>query len=612
MNNEKDTEIISEGLEKDKKEERESKSTRRKKKFKKVMNTRTITIIMVIVVFCGYTVLNAWDKSQPLKHTLEYNQFMEMLDRGEVKRMGVVETRGTVRVITEENGVTNSYDMVPPNYEGFRRDVLEKGVIVDIQNTTMYDALVSVLAVIPMGLLMIFVVVYISRMLTASNASIFKVFRPEEVITFDDIAGMAEVKKQVKFAVETINNRKKLSEMGARPTKGIVFHGPPGNGKTMLAKAIAGEAGVPFISTSGSDFIEMFVGLGAARVRSLWDVAIMNAPCVVFIDEIDAIGGKRDASSSDSSRESNQTLNALLQKMDGLEATKGIIVIAATNMVETLDTALTRPGRFDKQLYVGPASNKEDREAIVKLYLDKKKVREDVTVEAVSRLLFGMSGAEIETSLNEAVMLALRHSEVGELSLEDIDKASMTTRLHGVAVEKSSEREMKISAYHEAGHALMSALEGKKVSKVSIMPYDSGVGGLTIAHYNFEEKQNLYSKDELMGEIRILVAGYVAEEVFLKETHTGVSNDFQRASVMAYSAVNDYGFEEGSYLNKEAIRKELNTMIDVSDKLEMANNLMKKAIEDVRTTMKQPKNMDIIQKLVSRLLSEWTVIDFQI
>ena len=462
----------------------ENKKNKPKKRYKKPIKFQTLAIWTGCICAIIICMINAYNTTAPAAGNMSYLQFKDKLENSQVLEAEFIKSQETFKV-TLADGTT--YNVIDPDHDEFRKELLESGVIIQVRQQTADEALRSVLATVPYMILIFVFMWYILKSVGGQTTTLFKVLKPEDIVTFDDVAGMSETKKEVEFAVSQLKNRTKLKEIGARPCKGIILEGPPGTGKTLLAKAIAGEAGVPFISTSGADFVEMFVGLGAARVRNLWELALTNAPCVIFIDEIDAVGKRRSSSSDAASTEGNQTLNALLQRMDGLGVGTGIFVVAATNRIQDLDPALLRPGRFDKHLYVGPPRSKKDRDEVITVHMKGKKFDENFDFDSASKLMFGLSGAEIEQVLNESVLVSLQRGGDGVVTVEDVDKAAMKLRASGVATTHTSESDREITAIHEAGHAIASLALGRKVSKVSIMPYSSGIGGMTVEDTDSKE-----------------------------------------------------------------------------------------------------------------------------
>ena len=361
-------------------------------------------------------------------------------------------------------------------------------------------------------------------------------------ITFEDVAGVDEEKEELQEIVEFLKTPKKFTDMGARIPKGVLLVGPPGTGKTLLAKAVAGEAGVPFFIISGSDFVEMFVGVGASRVRDLFEEAKKNAPCIIFIDEIDAVGRQRGAGLGGGHDEREQTLNQLLVEMDGFGTNEGVIVLAATNRPDVLDKALLRPGRFDRQIVVS-APDVKSREQILEVHARKKKLAEDVDLKTVARNTSGFAGADLENILNEAALLAARRN-LDCIGMKEIEDAMVKVTM---GPEKKtrvrSEKENKLVAYHEAGHAVVSRYlpTQDKVHQISIVPRGMA-GGYTM--YRPTEDKSFRSKTEMEESIVSLLGGRVAEKLILDDISTGASNDIERATAISRAMVTKYGMSE--------------------------------------------------------------------
>jgi len=361
-------------------------------------------------------------------------------------------------------------------------------------------------------------------------------------ITFDDVAGVDEEKEELQEIVEFLKNPKKFTDMGARIPKGVLLVGGPGTGKTLLAKAVAGEAGVPFFIISGSDFVEMFVGVGASRVRDLFEQAKRNSPCIIFIDEIDAVGRQRGAGLGGGHDEREQTLNQLLVEMDGFSANEGVIVLAATNRPDVLDKALLRPGRFDRQIVVG-APDVKAREQILEVHSRKKKLADDVDLKIIAKNTSGFAGADLENVLNEAALLAARR-DLKEIGMKEIEDAMVKVTMGPEKKTKvRNEHEKKLVAYHEAGHAVVSKFLPTQdpVHEISIVPRGTA-GGYTM--YRPTEDKSFISKTYMEETIISLLGGRVAEALILNDVSTGASNDIERATKMARSMVTVYGMSD--------------------------------------------------------------------
>ncbi len=364
----------------------------------------------------------------------------------------------------------------------------------------------------------------------------------EKKITFADVAGLDEEKEELSEIVDFLKNPAKFVKLGARIPKGVLLVGPPGTGKTYLSKSVSGEAGVPFFSISGSDFVEMFVGVGASRVRDLFDQAKKNAPCIVFIDEIDAVGRRRGAGLGGGNDEREQTLNQLLVEMDGFSGNEGIIIIAATNRPDILDPALMRPGRFDRQVHVGLPDVKA-REEILKIHVRKKPLGDDVNLEIVAKRTPGFTPADLENAMNEAALLTARQNKT--VITMDIIEEAITKVIAGPEKRSKviSDNEKKLTAYHEAGHAVVAKLSSAKdpVHMITIIPR-GGAGGFTM--YLPEEDKSYRSKSDMEEYIVRLLGGRVAEKLALDDISTGASNDIERATKIARAMVTTYGMSD--------------------------------------------------------------------
>ena len=411
---------------------------------------------------------------------------------------------------------------------------------------------ITILSLItPFGLLLIFLVFWFFMMNPANNQGGNKTMTfgksrarmintaEKNKITFDDVAGVDEEKEELEEIVEFLKNPKKYTDMGARIPKGVLLVGQPGTGKTLLAKAVAGEAGVPFFIISGSDFVEMFVGVGASRVRDLFEQAKRNAPCIIFIDEIDAVGRQRGAGLGGGHDEREQTLNQLLVEMDGFSANEGVIVLAATNRPDVLDKALLRAGRFDRQIVVG-APDVKAREQILEVHSKKKRLADDVDLRIIAKNTSGFAGADLENVLNEAALLAARRNKT-EIGMQEIEDAMVKVTMGPEKKTKvRSDHEKKLVAYHEAGHAVVSKFLPTQdpVHEISIVPRGMA-GGYTM--YRPTEDKSFMSKTAMEEQIISLLGGRVAEAIILNDISTGASNDIERASQIARSMVTVYG-----------------------------------------------------------------------
>lgn len=571
-------------------------------KKRKVINFKRILIIVIFIVYTIVSVVQALKTSESIAGDITLNQFYELIDNGKVEKINLNKSDNIITVYTKDG---NLYATLNPDSDTFLQDVMEKGVIVSIQKKSSLDAVLSILGTLPLVLIFAMMAVYLSSTILGASTKMFTLIKNDNNhTTFDDIKGMGKTKEQVQFIISQLRNWKELGSLGARPCKGILLFGPPGVGKTMLARAIAKESGVGFISCSGSDFDELFAGVGAGRVRSLFELAAVNAPCVVFIDEVDCLGSRRKGGDG-ASQDHNQTLNALLQKMDGLNTENGIIVIGATNRKEDLDEALMRPGRFDRQLYIGAPDNKNDREEIVEVYLKTKKVEEDVTLEKASKLMVGLSGAQIEEALNSAVYLSLQDNREGIIRYSDIDEAVMQLYTDGVKKEHSSQRDEHIVSVHEAGHCLVSLLLDLPIAKVSNIPYSSGVGGVTLPDLDDVGEQKLKFESEYIKDIKVLLAGKCAEQIVFGEHTPGCQNDIDKATNTVISMQTSFVFDDKHLISEEElIRLGLTKEISKST-LDKCNKLLEEYNKDVIKLLTD--NRDKLDTLTKMLINKKTI-----
>ncbi|MFP7755040.1 ATP-dependent zinc metalloprotease FtsH [Thermodesulfobacteriota bacterium B35] len=438
----------------------------------------------------------------------------------------------------------------------------------------------------------------------------------EVTVTFKDVAGIDEAKEELEEIIDFLRDPQKFTRLGGRIPKGVLLSGPPGTGKTLLAKAIAGEAGVPFFTISGSDFVEMFVGVGASRVRDLFNQGKKHAPCIIFIDEIDAVGRHRGAGLGGGHDEREQTLNQLLVEMDGFEANEGVIIIAATNRPDVLDPALLRPGRFDRQVVV-PIPDIKGRELILEIYGKKTKLAEDVDMAVIARGTPGFSGADLENLVNEAALMAARagRDEIDQQMLEKAkDKIMMGAERRSMII---SDREKEVTAYHEAGHALVARLlpDTDPIHKVTIIPRGRALG-LTM-QLPVDEKYT-HGRKFLLNSISILFGGRVAEKLIFDEITTGAGNDIERATQLARKMVCEWGMSDElgplSYGKKEEqifLGREIAQHRDYSEETaRKIDDAVKKIILDAndRVTQLLSDNIDILRAVAGELLEKETIV----
>ena len=509
-------------------------------------------IIVVMTVLLNGLVFPSALKSQVKE--VGYNEFLTMVDNGQVAQVEKDDTNGEIVFITKDsNEKQQIYKTGLWDDPDLTERLYSKGVTFDKVIPRKESAIMAVFTnwilpfVIMIGLGQILSRSMAKRM--GGNAMTFgksnaKIYAESETgVTFADVAGEEEAKDALKEIVDFLHDPKKYSDIGATLPKGALLVGPPGTGKTLLAKAVAGEAHVPFFSISGSEFVEMFVGMGAAKVRDLFKQANEKAPCIVFIDEIDTIGKKRDGSGMGGNDEREQTLNQLLTEMDGFDGRKGVVILAATNRPETLDKALLRPGRFDRRIPV-ELPDLKGREAILRVHGKDVKMDESVDFNAIARATVGASGAELANIINEGALRAVRMGRrvVSQADLEE----SVETVIAGYQKKNASvsENERRIVAYHEIGHALVAACQSNSapVHKITIIPRTSGALGYTMQVEDGERL--LMSKEEALNKIATLTGGRAAEEFMFHSITTGASNDIEQATKLARAMVTRYGMSD--------------------------------------------------------------------
>ena len=509
-------------------------------------------IILVMTVLLNGLVFPSALKSQVKE--VGYNEFLTMVDNGQVAQVEKDDTNGEIVFITKDsNGKQQIYKTGLWDDPDLTERLYSKGVTFDKVIPRKESA---IMAVFTNWILPFMIMIGLGQILSRSmakrmggNAMTFgksnaKIYAESETgVTFADVAGEEEAKDALKEIVDFLHDPKKYSDIGATLPKGALLVGPPGTGKTLLAKAVAGEAHVPFFSISGSEFVEMFVGMGAAKVRDLFKQANEKAPCIVFIDEIDTIGKKRDGSGMGGNDEREQTLNQLLTEMDGFDGRKGVVILAATNRPETLDKALLRPGRFDRRIPV-ELPDLKGREAILRVHGKDVKMDESVDFNAIARATVGASGAELANIINEGALRAVRMGRrvVSQSDLEE----SVETVIAGYQKKNASvsENERRIVAYHEIGHALVAACQSNSapVHKITIIPRTSGALGYTMQVEDGERL--LMSKEEALNKIATLTGGRAAEEFMFHSITTGASNDIEQATKLARAMVTRYGMSD--------------------------------------------------------------------
>jgi cell division protease FtsH len=500
----------------------------------------------MVLVVVGVIVWNLSARFQPNYRVQTFSEFMSAVEQGSVARVTITGNEITGQL---KNDGSNFRTYAPPQYEGLVNRLLDRGVIVTAKEPTTSPWTALLYSWAPILLMIGFWIFFMRQMQSGGNKALsFGKSKAklsssaQKKVTFKDVAGVDEAKDELQEIIEFLREPQKFQKLGGRIPKGVLLMGPPGTGKTLLARAVAGEANVPFFSISGSDFVEMFVGVGASRVRDLFEQGKKNAPCIVFIDEIDAVGRHRGAGLGGGHDEREQTLNQLLVEMDGFESNEGVILVAATNRPDVLDPALLRPGRFDRRIVVNRPDVK-GREGILAVHTKKIPLSDDVDIAILARGSSGFSGADLANLVNEAALNAARYNQkvVRMLDFEFAkDKVLMGAERRSMII---SENEKRVTAIHEAGHALLTVMlpHADPIHKVTIIPRGMALG-LT-QQLPMDEKHN-YSREYLEDQIAILLGGRIAEEITIGSITTGAGNDLERATDLARRMVCEWGMSD--------------------------------------------------------------------
>lgn len=579
-----------------------------KKNEKKIIVFISFAIVILAVVSSAYLI----NLKNEEPEDISYNEFISSVENKEVKEVFIdfKTEKFKFEKDNEEIFVTDN-----PKGTDFKKYLLENDIKVSVIGKSTTNVLMEVISlIVRFGFL-----IFLFRMITKTmDVSIFQKKDAKLTVVpdvrFKNIAGNKETKEDMQFLVDFMKNPKAYHDIGAKLPKGVILYGPPGTGKTLTAKAIAGEAGVPFFTVNGSDFIEMYAGLGAKRVRDLFSEAKKQAPCIIFIDEIDAIGTKRGEQSGNG--EKDQTINALLAELDGFNTKEPIITIVATNRVEDLDQALVRAGRFDRHIAIG-LPDSQDRLELLNVYAKTKKIEQDVDLNELAKLTIGFSGADIEALMNEAAILAVNQG-FKAVREEDIDDAYFKIIMKGHKKKnrkEDNEEELKLVAYHEAGHALCAKLlTTNSVPKVTIIPSTTGAGGVT---FNIPKKSGLLTKKEILNNIKVLYAGRAAEYILRQdedEITTGASQDIKQATNYINGYFAEFGMseefgmiqirdekiilKESIKLSKQLYKETLEFLEENKDKLEMiAEGLLEKETLNEEDLDRIIKNEIIIEKI---------------
>ncbi len=570
-----------------------------------------VIVLIVIMVF------NAFNNPRTMQNEITYTDLLNRIKNGQVEKVTIQGDK--VQVMTMDNKKFICY--IPPDAQ-FIPELKKKNIMITVkpaEKTSLWQSIL--ISWFPM-LLLIGVWIFFMKQMSGGGGKAFSfgkskarlLTEAENKVTFKDVAGIDEAKEEVEEIIDFLKNPKKFTKLGGKIPKGVLLVGPPGTGKTLLAKAIAGEADVPFFSISGSDFVEMFVGVGASRVRDLFNQGKKNAPCIIFIDEIDAVGRHRGAGLGGGHDEREQTLNQLLVEMDGFESNEGVIIVAATNRPDVLDPALLRPGRFDRQVVVNNPDVK-GREGILKVHTRNKPLSDNVDLLVIARGTPGFSGADLANLVNEAALIAASKNKT-QIEGEDFDEAKDKILL---GKERKSmiinPEEKKVTAYHEGGHALVAKFlpDADPIHKVTIIPRGRALG---LTQQLPIDDRHTYKKEYLLAQISILMGGRVAEEVVLGSITTGAGNDIERATALARKMVCEWGMsklgplaygekEEQIFLGKELVRHK-----DFSEKtaIEIDNEIKSIVISCYEKTKEiLENNIDKLHSLANALLEKETL-----
>ncbi|HZR03248.1 MAG TPA: ATP-dependent zinc metalloprotease FtsH [Burkholderiales bacterium] len=576
--------------------------------------------IWLVIALVLMTVFNQFSTRQAPQKAMDYSQFIEEVKQGHVAKVTI-----EGRILKGVKSTGEKFTTYSPSDPWLVSDLLKAGVIIEAKPEEEPSLLMNIfVSWFPMLLLIGVWIFFMRQMQGGGRGGAFSFGKSRarmldesnNTVTFADVAGCEEAKEEVKELVEFLRDPSKFQKLGGRIPRGVLMVGSPGTGKTLLAKAIAGEAKVPFFSISGSDFVEMFVGVGAARVRDMFDQAKKHAPCIVFIDEIDAVGRQRGAGLGGGNDEREQTLNQLLVEMDGFEGNSGVIVIAATNRPDVLDPALLRPGRFDRQVVV-PLPDIRGREQIINVHMRKVPIAPDVRPDILARGTPGFSGADLANLVNEAALFAAR----GNKRLVDMDDFERAKDKIIMGAERRSivmpEHERRNTAYHESGHAVVAKLLTKTdpVHKVTIIPRGRALG---VTMQLPEQDRYSMDREQILQNIAVLFGGRIAEELFMSQMTTGASNDFERATEMARRMVTQWGMSEalgpmvyGENEGEVFLGRSITTHKNVSEAtMQQVDAEIRRIIDQQYSLARRllEDNRDKVETMAKTLL-EWETID---
>lgn len=561
----------------------------------KIVKIISYIILTVLVITAGAGIYVGSGPGGPDKpKEIKYEKFLDMVDAGQIKEIKWNADDETIAAYDKKD---KEYTTSNPKYDDFKVDMLEQGV--EVKESGMLKKYETPI-MMAVQLLMYAALFYaMTKMMGIGSIKSTRKKEQKSDVKFKDVAGLDEVKEDLMTVVDFLKNPDKYKEAGADIPKGVLLYGPPGTGKTLLARAVAGEAGVKFIATSGSDFDEKYVGVGASKMRKLFDDAKNNAPCIIFIDEIDSMGGRRHSKQNNYDR---QTLNTLLSEMDGFDGSNGVVVIAATNRLEDLDPALTRPGRFDNHFAVSLPESAKERRVIIDLYTNNKKFAEDVDFDAFAKETMGSSPATIKTVLNEAAIIAAR-SNNGIIDRKILDEAWMKQLMEGHLKKNGERNNVEVVAWHEAGHALAGLLLGQDLTKASIIPSTSGAGGAT---FITPKKLGLFTVKELKEQVLMLYAGRNAEALLAESNGeeegitTGASNDIEKATDIIKKMIVEYGMnDEFGLLNLDNL--DVKPEVITKEAVKLAKSLQEQSM------MLMKENIDRLRNIAEELMEKETL-----
>lgn len=553
-------------------------------KDKLLKHNKLISILTLIIVLLSAFVLL---KNEP--EVVSYVNFIEMVESEDIKKVDLRDDSETILVTKKDDDV---FETDNPSTDEFKEYLLKNGIDVENNKPITKKALSGIATLVSFGFPLALLLLIFKTMKPAMQEQ-DKLVKEVSNVNFKSIAGNMEAKEDMEFLVDFLKDPKEYHKIGAKLPKGVVLSGPPGTGKTLMAKAVAGEAGVPFYSTSGSDFIELYAGLGAKRVRDLFKEAKKNAPCMIFIDEIDAIGTHRGGFDGGNS-EKDQTINALLSELDGFTQNESVIVMVATNRIEDLDNALIRPGRFDRHVTIGLPDCK-DRKSILEVYAKDKKFDDSVDLDNLAHITIGFSGASLEALMNEAAIIAVTKGS-SVVREEDIDDSYFKITMKGSKkINRNDDKEeIQLIAYHEAGHTLATKLlTDNNLHKVTIIPSTSGAGGAT---FSVPKKMGLITKNELLNNVKMLYAGRAAEEVLRGDTGnitSGASSDIQQAT----QYINSY-FSELGMSDKFGMMAIKDDKLYMDEAIKLSNELYKETVELLKNN--ETKLYNIANELIAK------------